>query len=188
MLRSTRLGLMSGFLAMLLITFLYVTDPLLLVVGYERLTLLIFFGAIIYGVRQERQTSLTTSNIQDLVGLQAEGGNESKDFAPFSELLKLGFRTYIIGFFIKFFFIYYLFNYYDPQLIELVKEAYVKVFLEHRDPSQTEELFQQELAKFKAGNFGPSLTSFLGIGMELIMGFLMAFFTAIFFKREHPGY
>ena len=188
MLRSTRLGLMSGFMAMLLVTFLYVTDPLWLVAGYERLTLLIFFGAIIYGVRQERQTNFSTSNIHDLVDLKAEEGDESKDFAPFGKLLKLGFRTFVIGFFIKYFFIYYLFNYYDPNLVEMVKEAYVKVFLEYRDATQTEEIFQQDLARFKAGNFGPSLTNFLGIGMELIVGFLMAFFTAIFFKREQPGY
>jgi len=186
--RSTRLGLMSGFLATLFITILYVTDPALLVDGYERITLVILFVAIVYGVSQERTTSLSPNGIEDLLNTTETEETEQEDFVSFGELLKFGFKIYVIGFFIKFSFIYFLFNYYDPALIEMVKEAYVDVFIEFRDPTDTELIFEQKLADFKNGNFAPSFTNVLGVGLELVLGFFMAFFTALFFKREQPDY
>ncbi|BDS12568.1 DUF4199 domain-containing protein [Aureispira anguillae] len=192
MVKSTRLGLMSGFLAMMFITLLYLVDPTLLVDGYERLTLLLFAGAIIYGVQQERQTKLSVKKIEELVEQDTattDENDEVSDFAPFGELLQLGFRTYVIAYFMKFAFIYFLFNYYDPSLIELVKDASVEVYMEHQDFSKdTEEIIQQKIARYKEGNFGPSLKDVLGIGLELILGFIIAFLTALFFKREQPDY
>lgn len=188
MTRSTRIGLMTGFLAMIFITVLYLVEPSLLVDGYERLTLLLFAGAVIYGIQQERQNKFSVQKIEDLTTVELDE-NDSSDFAPFGELLRTGFRIYVIAYFMKFTFIYFLFNYYDPTLIEMVKDASVQVFIEHQDFSKdTEEIIQQKIAQYKEGNFGPSIRDFLGISLELIVGFLMAFITALFFKREQPDY
>lgn len=189
--RSTRLGLMAGFLAMIFITILYLINPILLIDGYERLTLLLFGGAIIYGAQQKRQNNLSVRKIEALltVSKKENSRDTSGDFASFGLLLQLGFRTYVIAFFIKFSFIYFLFNYYDPNLIEMVKDASVQVYMEHQDFSKdTEEIIQQKIARYKEGHFGPSLRDFLGIGIEIIIGFIMAFVTAFVFKREQPDY
>jgi len=189
MTKSTQLGMMAGFLSMMLITVLYLSDPSLLVDGYERLTLLIFAGTVIYGISQARTTKLSANKVEDLLKQDSEKiEDESSDFAPFAELLRLGFRIYVIAFFIKFLFVYFLFNYYDTSLIEMVKDAYVKVFIEHKNPDETEAIFQQRLAAFKEGAFGPQLSDFLGIGIELIVGFVISFVTALFFRRDQPDY
>lgn len=188
MTRSTRLGLMAGFLAMMFITMLYVIDPILLVDGYERLTLLLFVLTIIYAIQQERKTSLRIRKIEDLQHSTTET-DDSKDFASFGELLQIGFRTYAIAYFIKFTFVYFLFNYYDPSLIDLVRDASVEVYKNFQDfSSDTQEIIEQKIAKYKEGDFGPSLRDPFGIVIELLIGFSVAFITAMFFKRERPEY
>ena len=184
---STRLGLMSGFISMLLITFLYVANPELLIVGYERLTLLVLMAAILYGVLQQRQTNFSPAKIEDLLSDNKQI-DVKNDFASFGALLKLGFRIYIIGFFIKFLFIWFLFNYYDPTLVDMVKEAYLKVVEGHKNTSDMELIYRENLESFKQGNFAPSLTNFLGIALELIVGFILSLVFAFFFKRDQPEY
>lgn len=188
MTRSTRLGLMAGFLSTIFITLLYVMDPTLLVDGYERLTLLLFALTIVYAIQQERQTSLRVHKIEDLKH-EGVAVDDSKDFASFAELLQIGFRTYVIAFFIKFIFVYFLFNYYDPSLIELVRDASVEVYKSFQDFSNdTQEMIEQKIAKYKEGEFGPSLRDPIGIVIELLIGFFIAFITALFFKRDRPDY
>lgn len=188
MTRSTRLGLMAGFLAMMFITILYVVDPTLLVDGYERLTLLLFILTIVYAIQQERSTSLTARKIEDLK-TGAEEVDDSKDFASFGELLRIGFRTYSIAYFMKFTFVYFLFNYYDPSLIELVRDASVEVYKSFQDfSSDTQEIIEQKIAKYKEGEFGPSLRDPFGIIIELMIGLFVSFITALFFKRDRPEY
>ncbi|MBL4649536.1 MAG: DUF4199 domain-containing protein [Aureispira sp.] len=191
MTRSTRLGLMAGFLAMMFISILYVMDPTLLVDGYERLTLLLFVLTIIYAIQEERKTSLTVRKIGDLQQTTdvTEKIDDSKDFASFGELLQIGFKTYVIAYFIKFFFVYFLFNYYDPSLIGLVRDASVEVYKSFQDfSSDTQEIIEQKIAKYKEGEFGPSLRDPIGIVIELLIGFFVAFMTALFFKRDRPEY
>lgn len=191
MTRSTRLGLMAGFLAMMFITILYVLDPHLLVDGYERLTLLLFVLTIVYAIQQERRTSLTVQKIEDLHQKTdtSEEIDDSKDFASFSELFRIGFRTYSIAYFIKFAFVYFLFNYYDPSLIDLVRDASVEVYKNFQDfSSDTQEIIEQKIAKYKEGEFGPSLRDPMGILIELLIGGFVAFITALFFKRDRPEY
>ncbi|MCH2020951.1 MAG: DUF4199 domain-containing protein [Saprospiraceae bacterium] len=185
---STRLGLMGGFLSMLFITILYITNSNLLIIGYERFTLLIFLATMVYGVLQQRQTNLSPNKIEDLLGHQEMQKVYNNDFASFGELLKLGFKIYVIGFFIRFLFIYFLFNYYDTQLIEMYKEVNERIFIEFKNPKDTELIFQQKLNDYRAGNFAPSFKNFLGIAIELIIGFIMAFFIALLFNRNQPDY
>jgi hypothetical protein len=182
---------MAGFFSMMFITILYVVDPTLLVDGYERLTLLLFVFTIVYAIQQERGTSLTVRKIKDLQPI-TEGTKEvddSKDFASFGELLQIGFRTYAIAYFIKFAFVYFLFNYYDPSLIDLVRDASVEVYKSFQDfSSDTQEIIEQKIAKYKEGEFGPSLRDPIGIVIELLIGLFVAFITALFFKRDRPEY
>ncbi len=189
MTRSTRLGVMAGFLSMMFITLLYVIDPTLLVDGYERFTLLLFVLTVIYAIQQERQTTLTVRSIEDLKEKHPEKIDDSGDFASFGELLQIGFRTYAIAYFIKFAFVYFLFNYYDPTLIELVRDASVEVYKNFQDFSNdTQEIIEQKIAKYREGEFGPSLRDPIGILIELLIGLLVAFVTALFFKRDRPDY
>ncbi|CAA6812863.1 MAG: Unknown protein [uncultured Aureispira sp.] len=191
MTRSTRLGLMTGFLSMMFISLLYVIDATLLVDGYERLTLLFFALAIVYAIQQERKTSLTVRRIEDLqqAGEALDGIDDSKDFASFGELLRIGFKTYVIAYFMKFFFVYFLFNYYDPSLIDMVRDASVEVYKSFQDfSSDTQEMVEQKIAKYKEGEFGPSLRDPIGILIELLIGLFVAFMTALFFKRDRPEY
>jgi len=191
MTRSTRLGLMAGFFAMMFITILYIIDPTLLVDGYERLTLLLFVLTIVYAIQGERRTSLKVQKIEDLQGSveTSKEIDDSKDFASFGELLQIGFRTYVIAYFIKFIFVYFLFNYYDPSLIELVRDASVEVYKNFQDfSSDTQEIIEQKIAKYREGEFGPSLRDPFGIIIELLIGLFVAFLTALFFKRDRPEY
>lgn len=184
--KSTRIGLLGGFGATFYIALLYKTNSNLLIIGYERWTLLIFFVLMIYGALQHRQTNLAVNSLADLANTSVDTDN---DFASFGELLQLTFKIYALGFFIKFIFIYFLFNYYDPSLVEMVKEESIRIFWDNLDRnSDTAEILQQKLNNYKKGNFGPQLTDFLGIAMELVVGFSMAFGISIFLKRERPEY
>ncbi|MGH1336623.1 MAG: DUF4199 domain-containing protein [Aureispira sp.] len=187
---STRLGLMTGFIATLYITILYLVEPRLLIDGYERWTLVLFFGAIVYGVYQARPTTLNQRSLEALVNREAHKEElHQGDFKSFGELLQIGFRTFFIAFLIKFIFIYFLFNYYDPSLIEMVRDASTEIFKNNMDFSEdTQEIVEQRIANYRAGEFGPSLRDPLGIIIELLIGFFMAFLTALFMKREQPEY
>lgn len=191
--QSTRLGLLSGFLSMIFLTFLYLTDPSLLL-SYERLTLLIIATAMLYVMLKRRQSNLVVRNLSELQAANATTDdskkiNENQEFAGFPELLRMGFRTYVIAYMIKFTFVYFLFNYYDPSLIEMVRDASTKVYLQYQDFSKdTEEIIQQRVAQYRSGEFGPSLTDFLGIALELLIGFVMAFIFARLLRREQPNY
>lgn len=187
---TARIGVMAGLLAILYITVLYVTDQTLLVVGYERVTLLIFTGAVIYGVAQLRPTQLKARSLQELA--QAENINAAhaeQEFKSFGELLQGGFRIYFIAFLMKFIFVYLLFHYYDPSLIDLVREESVRIYMEQSDFSNdTQEVIEQKIAFYREGEFGPSLTDVLGLILELLLGFVVAFFTALLLKRDRPDY
>ncbi len=179
---------MGGFLATLLITMMYVSDASLLVKGYTWLKQLVFFGAVLYGMLQLRQTSIQASNINDLA--KTKDVDTTHDFVSFAELLSAGFKIYFIAFFITFLYIFVLFNYIDPTLVELVKDASVKVAIEYKDPSVTEEIFQQQITQLREQDFSPRLTDFFSIMsmFELIMGFMFSFIVALFLQREQPKY
>ena len=186
---SVRIGLMTGFISTLYITILYLANPTLLVDGYERLTLVLFFGAVVYTVYQIRPTTLAKQSLEDLAQGNHEVGAHQEDFKSFGELLQAGFRTYFIAFWIKFAFVYFLFNYYDPSLVEMVRDASTEIFKNTMDFSDdTQEIIEQRIANYRAGEFGPSLRDPLGLIIELLIGFFMAFLTALFMKREQPDY
>ncbi|MFK7799894.1 MAG: DUF4199 domain-containing protein [Aureispira sp.] len=186
---SVRIGLMTGFISTLYITVLYLVEPTWLVNGYERLNLLLFFGAVIYTLYKIRPTTLVQQSLEDLAKENHKESIHQGDFKSFGELLQAGFRTYFIAFLIKFTFIYFLFNYYDPNLVEMVRDASTEIFKNNMDFSDdTQEIIEQRIANYRAGEFGPSLRDPLGLIIELLIGFFMAFLTALFMKREQPDY
>lgn len=186
MTKSTQLGLMNGFAAMFFLTVLYIIDPILLVQGYERFTLLLAAGLILYGAVKQRPTSLTPAHLEDLLQSEKDTNN---DFISFGELLQFGFRIFVIGFVLKFIYIYFLFHFYDTNLIELAKIESIQIFKSFQNTAtHTQEILDQQLKEYSAQNFGPELTDFLGISIELIIGFIIAFVIAIFFKRDRPNY
>lgn len=165
-----RFGVWAAVLSVLYIAVLYVTAPTYLITGYERITLLLFFILMGMAAYTERES-------------RAEG------FIEFGELLKMTLRVYLIGFTAKFLFIYVLFNFIDPDMIELVKDAQVRLFIAHRELNIPEEIFQQKLKVFiETTHFGPSLREFLGIALEIIVGSVFAGIISLFFKREAPEY
>lgn len=185
---TSRVGFLAGFMAILLITFFYTSAPHLLVSGYVEFRLLILFGAIIYGLYNMKSSAITASNIQELA--KQETADSSNDFVSFTELLSAGFKIYAIGFVMTFVYIYVLFNYIDPSLIDMVKDETVRINIQYKDPKIAEAVFQQQIKNLKAENFAPTLSSFFSLMnmFKLVIGFILSFIVALFLRRDQPNY
>lgn len=188
--KTTRIGILGGFMAIFLITIFYLTRPQMLVEGYVWLKQLVFLGAIIYGLAQMRQNSVQAPNIKALAASQKEATptDHSKDFVGFTELLANGVKIYLIGYFLTFLYIYLLFNYIDTDLVELVKDHTVRLNIQLKDPKISALRFEEQLAELRKQDFSPRLTDLISVmGMvEIILGFLMSFIVALFLRREQP--
>lgn len=188
--KTTRIGILGGFMAIFLITIFYLTRPQMLVEGYVWLKQLVFLGAIIYGLSQMRQNSVQAPNIKALAASQKEATptDHSKDFVGFTELLANGVKIYLIGYFLTFLYIYLLFNYIDTDLVELVKDHTVRLNIQLKDPKISALRFEEQLAELRKQDFSPRLTDLISVmGMvEIILGFLMSFIVALFLRREQP--
>ena len=161
-------GLIAGFLTCGFLSALYSNNPTNILLGYEKISWLIIVTMKITGVIMERNTQI-------------------KKFTDFNTALKNAFKIFIVAYLIKFIFIYLLFNYIDPKLLEMARDTAVKIFIDHRDPDMTEEIFQQQLKAFRDGYFGPRLFD-VGIMLEIIVGFVISLITAIIIKREKPEF
>lgn len=181
-----RIGLFSGFASMLFLTLLYVSDKQLLVLGYERLTLLIIGAAMFYVAYKSRKSAINNLNIGQLEKIDESLGDEN--FISFSELINYCFKTYLIAFTVKFLFVYFLFNYYDMELVDMVKEVAVEIFKAQRLDSETDMIFNAKLNAFKNEDFSPKLTDIGGIAFELILGFIISLIIAFLLRRDKPEY
>jgi hypothetical protein len=161
-------GLIAGFLTCGFLSTLYTNNPINILLGYEKFSWLIIVALMITGVLMERNS-------------------QSEKFIDFNAALKNAFKIFIIAYLIKFIFIYLLFNYFDPKLLEMAKDTAVKIFVDHRDPDMTEEIFQQQLKAFRNGYFGPRLFD-VGIMLEIIIGFVISLLSAIILRREKPEF
>ena len=161
-------GLLGGFASMALLASLYVTNKEFLLAGYEKFTWLLILGAMIIAVIRER-------------------GSEEHQFIGFYEAMRAAFQTFILAYLVKFAFTYILFNFIDPALLDIAKEKAVEIFIAHKNPEETEKIFEQRLEAFKDGYFGPSLFE-IGLMLEIIVGFVVSAAVAFFLKREKPEY
>ncbi len=185
---STRVGIMAGFMAILLITIFDVASPKSLVEGWTWLTQLIYFGAIVYGLNNMRETSIVATNIKELS--KTEEVDTSNDFIGLSELVSTGFRIYFIGFIMTFLYVYVLFNYIDPSLVDLVEEATVRLNIELKNPAVPDEIFQGQIKALREEDFSPKLTDFFSAisFFQLGLGFVVSFIVALVLRREKPAY
>jgi hypothetical protein len=161
-------GFLGGFAAMALLASLYVTNKEFLLAGYEKFTWLLIIGAMSVAVIRQRS-------------------EEEYQFIGFYEAMKTAFQTFMLAYLIKFLFTYVLFNFIDPSLLEIAKEKAVEIFIAHKNPEETEKIFEQRLEAFKDGYFGPSLFE-IGLMLEIIVGFVFSAIIAFFLKREKPEY
>ncbi len=146
---------------------LYLSAPTSLVSGYAALIwlfLLLMMGAVAVGVRA-----------------QQSGG-----FIHFKDLLSATYKAFAIAYTLQYIFVYSLFRFIDPSLIELSKEAGRKILIQQRDPNWTDEMLQQQIQAFNENN--NQIFDFLGLAIHLVMGFLLALFVSFLFKREQPDY
>ncbi len=161
-------GLLGGFASMALIASLYVTNKTFLLQGYEKFTWVLILAAMIAAVMRER-------------------AQEEHQFIGLYEALRSAFQTFVLAYLVKFVFIYILFNFIDPSLLDLAREKAVDIFTAHRNPDEAEQIFQERLAAFRQGYFGPRLFD-IGVMLEIIGGFVLALIVAFFLKREAPDY
>lgn len=161
-------GLLAGFVCTAFLSILYSIDFHYILTGYEKLSWLVIFVFLFFGLNKER--------------------NLREDyFITFNEALKVSYQIFTIAYLVKFIFIYCLFNFYDIKLLEIARDTAIKILIEHRNQNIPEEIFQQQVTEFGKGYFGPRLFD-IGIMLELVAGFVLSLVTAYVMKREKPDY
>lgn len=165
---SILFGLLGGFSSMAILALLYVYDKNFLLSGYEKITWGVILVAMFIAILRDRNS-------------------QKEQFIPFYEALKTGFQTFVIAYLIKFAFTYILFSFFDPSLLDMAREKAVEIFTAHREAQEAEEIFQQRLAAFRNGYFGPRIFD-IGVMLEIIAGFVLSLLTAALLRREAPDY
>ncbi|WBM75082.1 DUF4199 domain-containing protein [Saprospira grandis] len=166
--KSQLYGLLGGFISSAALAVLYVTDKNYLLEGYEKLSWLIIWAACFIAVAQERSA-------------------KEDQFIGFYEALRPAFQTFVYAYVIKTIFIYLLFVYIDPDLLELSKQKAIEIFIEHKPAEEPQEIFNGRLEAYKKEYFGPRLFD-LGIMLEVILGFVLSAITAFLMRRDRPDY
>ena len=151
---SVLYGLMAGLLSMAFISVLYLNNPDNLLLGYEKFSWLLILLAMFFGVWRER-------------------GLKQDQFIALAEALRTAFRIFVIAYIIKFVVIYTLFNIIDTSLLDKARDTAIKIFVEHKNPNLAEKLFEDQLAAYSKGYFGPRIID-IGVMLELMLGFVMS--------------
>jgi hypothetical protein len=160
-------GSLTAIICVAYVYTLYLSDPLLLVSGYESFTWAFFFiSMILVGVR--------TRNAQDGA------------FIEFRYLLKPIYQAFFLAYMLKYIFIYTLFRFIDPTLLDLVKDIGRKMLISNRDPNWTDEMLQQQITVYNQQEI--YMFDFIGLSIHLVMGFVLALIVSFVLKRERPDY
>ena len=146
---------------------LYLNDPMLLLSGYENLNWLFFLIMMI------------------MVGTRTRAA-EADGFIDFKSLLSPMFKAFAMAYTLKYIFIYTLFTYIDPQLIDMVKDLGRKMLIDMRDPNWTDEMLQAQLESYNQQTV--SIFDFMGLAIHLVFGFILALILAFILKRERPEF
>ena len=155
-------GATAGIAAVFFVSCLYNYQPRLLVEGYENINWLFILIAMF---------------------MASFAYIKKRKFAATPPLLKLNFQTFIIAYLVKYVFILALF-YTDDNLVNLVNEAQLQIYLSQKDNNLPEEIFQQQLANFKQMQSHTGIFDFLGLIIHLLMGFILSLSLAFVMKRE----
>ena len=141
---SLRFGLWAGFLSMLYISLLFVTDKILLIRGWENITWLIIFTIMIIASIKMRDHS-------------------KKKFVSFKPLLQLNFRIFILAYLLKYILIIGMFNI-DNELQTMVKEHELTMVRQELEKefadqikSQREENINRQIEEYESRGFGPTI-------------------------------
>ena len=183
---TLRYGLSAGLFSVLYLLLVYLYDTKLLMQGWEAAIWLILLLFMLLAAKQARNPK--SEPRYSTAELLRADTPELSAFAPMPILLKLLFRVFVLGYSLKFLFIYLLFHYVDPSLIEMAKDTEVKAFVANRPDNLTDAVFDEQLQAFiKGGSFGPQL-EFMALFIVFILGFLISALIALFFRRPKPEY
>lgn len=165
---STQYGILGGFVLIAYLTALYFVDKTLLVEGWEKITWLLLLGTMLAAAAKRR--------------LQ-----EPDTFISFRPLMQTVVKVFLLAYFMKFAFIYILFRYGDPEMMEMVRMAELQLILENKPADVPDTIFAQQIKAYEQGDFGPRLWD-IGLMLELILGFGMSAVTASIIRRDTPQY
>lgn len=145
---------------------LYLNNPQLLFEGWQSLTWLFFLIQMI---------AVGISTKKSLGG-----------FVEFEQLLKPLFKSFAFAYIFKYIFVYVLMTIIDPELLELSKNFYVDLIIANKDPNWTDEMLQQQIEGFNAQPL--NVFDFMGLSIELAIGFIIALILSFILKIEKPEY
>lgn len=171
---SLRFGLWAGFLSMLYISLIFVTDKILLIKGWENITWLIIFVVMIFGSIKMRDQS-------------------KKKFVSFRPLLQFNFRVFLLAYLLKYVLIIGLFSA-DTELKNMAKEHELTMVRQELEKefadqikSQREENINRQIKAYESGGFGPRVLD-LGLLIHLVGGFVLSAMVAGVIRRDEPEY
>lgn len=113
---------------------------------------------------------------------------EQGGFLPFREALKSTFLVWVIASFLSMVFLYLLYNFIDPGLVDIQKEVVAEMmdrFLASADQATIDQIEESMTAE----NFGLDIKkSLLGYAFSLIFpGFIVSLIVAAIVKRPQPN-
>ena len=181
---AIRYGMLSGFLACLASSLMYVYNPSLFLDFALVVCLIITMLGMIMSAKYTLHNGLTTTDAKNVVT------QDKEVFITFPEMLAIVFRVFLISYIITFVFMYLLFNVYDTSLVELVKQRNIELLIANKDSTMTEELFQQRIKEVEKIDFSPRLSDIVSVQslFRLVIGFFIALVLAFAFKRDKPSY
>jgi ABC-type xylose transport system permease subunit len=146
---------------------LYLSEPTYLISGYENFNWLVFFIMMI------------------MVGVSLRAAQSDK-FIEFKPLLNAMYKAFALAYILKYIFVYTLFKYIDPTLLDLVRDYGRKQLIASRDPNWTDQMFQDVVANYN--NQPIPIFDFLGVAIHLVLGFIVAIILSFLLKRERPDW
>jgi hypothetical protein len=146
---------------------LYLTEPTYLVAGYESLNWLFFFIMML------------------LVGTSLRAAQANK-FIAFKPLLNAMYKAFALAYMLKYIFVFTLFKYIDPNLLDLVRDYGRKMLIANRDPNWTDEMLQSMIETYNSQPV--TIFDFVGLSIHLVLGFIVAIILSFLIKRERPDW
>ncbi len=105
----------------------------------------------------------------------------TSEAADFKSLLKTGFVVYIIGDLVAYFFLYLMFNYIDPGLIDIQRQQAIEFWLERNGGNAD----AADVVRAKEYDYAMTLgRAIFGYARGLIFGFLVSTVLAMMMKEK----